>query len=191
MRRAATGLLLGILAAAAALAAPRAGDELVLEIPELAVQSLLDRASPLEGKTPEGLKYSIANPRVRIRGGRILTTMDISIYGGINLLGRELGISLQGSLEGEIVVRIDGGSRTIEGGLEISRLEIKDLEDLSDADELKTFLSRNVTHFSYPIDVPPADVPELGILLGGSITGIEVQEGRVVLRARIRGSRAG
>jgi len=184
----ATALLLLVVAGAPV--SGGAPDELLLEIPELAVQTLLDRASPLRGSTPEGIEYAISNPQVRIREGRILTTMDINLSGSLSILGAELAIDLDGSVEGEIVARINASRRTVEGGLEITRLSIDNLEKISDADDLKAFLSSHLTHFSYPIDVPMTEIPELSILLGGTITGLDVEGNRVVLRARLKGSPA-
>lgn len=187
--RQAAALLATVLAASVARAAEP--EEMVLTIPEATLQDLLDRASPLEGKTPEGLRYSIESPHVQIRGGHILTTMAITLSGGVNVLGRELSINLSGSLDGELVVRLDPRTRSIKGGLEIRRLSIKNLEDLSDAEDVKTFLSENLTRFDYPIDLPAAVVPELTLLLSGEITGIEIGEGKVLLRARLLAKKGG
>ncbi|MFN7974404.1 MAG: hypothetical protein U0166_18980 [Acidobacteriota bacterium] len=181
--------LVALVAAGAAHAA--SPHEMVLTIPEGAIQELLDRASPIEGKTPEGLRYSIDKPHVQIREGHIYTTMSIALSGGITVLGQELGVNLSGSLDGEIVVRLDPRTRSIKGGLEIRRLSIKNLEDLSDADDVKTFLSENLTRFDYPLDLGEAVLPELRLLLSGEITGVEVADGRVLVRARLLAKRGG
>lgn len=175
-------LMVGVSARGESAKTPGRG-EIVLTIPEDTIQLLLDRSSPITGKTPQGLRYSVARPRVHIREGRILTTMAITLSGGIDILG--IGLSLTGSLDAEIVARVDTRTRSIKGGFQIRRLQIDGLEELSNAEELKAFLNDNLTRFDYPIDIPPTEVPELSALLSGELLGLEVGDGKVLLRARL------
>lgn len=185
--RAAATIALALLLATPGEPGAAAPDELVLTIPELTLQRMLDRASPIEGRTPEGLRYVVTDPRVHIRGGRILVDFSIALSGGVSLFGADIGLTLEGHLDAEIVAAIDPRTRSVKGGFHILRLSIDNLEELSDADSIKAFLNQNLTRFDYPVDVPAAEIPELGLLISAEITTVEIGEGAVRIRAHLDG----